>query len=486
MELRKGDAIACEGGSSARVKRGKNKILEMELHLKSLKEKLNTLETMLPHSKTDDDQQDCPKTNEGNLNKDEMCVLQSLAVKEKKLRDEIFKIECKEKEYLQTLSQANVENNINEDKCNFTRIDNSLRSRKGESVEIEKISRLEEYSKKLCNCLRSIKNNRKIWSRQAGDLSKELNCLENSGLKSSQDFGPEGYKTIENKICPCGEPAKCDSCIICNCADWEQNLKIDIDEKREEFNELQQKEVSLVDKKSNCRCFYTSSNSDASSQSLEINNIYQCSLSKMHSEMSIETLSVPSTVDCEIIGNEEDRKNYCCLCKSEDDYQKFCEICLCDWEREYNTNQQLYSVKDDENCHRCNVCNEERFRGGTDFGISINHHCYENCTENLTNILKPTAHHDENKEIREKIPNDLEDKRFLTHSSLVSKCLKIEKTKRKEVIATLMKELNQTPISIRTEIYEQPKKKEQSNFTILTKDLAFGFLILLLTYLLLG
>lgn len=65
MKLRKQDAIACKGGSSARVKRGKNKILEMEHHLKSLKEKLNTLETMLPHSsnyqahesKTDDDQQ---------------------------------------------------------------------------------------------------------------------------------------------------------------------------------------------------------------------------------------------------------------------------------------------------------------------------------------------------------------------------------------------------------------------------------------------
>lgn len=132
--------------------------------------------------------QDCPQTNEENFFKDQMCVLQTLAMKEKKLRDEIFKIECKEKDYLQTLSQANIENNRNEEmqKSNedkyFTRIDNSSKSRKGESVEIEKISRLEEYSKKLCNCLRSILNNRKNWSRQAGDLSKELNCLENSGL----------------------------------------------------------------------------------------------------------------------------------------------------------------------------------------------------------------------------------------------------------------------------------------------------------------
>lgn len=65
----------------------------------------------------------------------------------------------------------------------------------------------------------------------------------------------------------------------------------------------------------------------------------------MHSEMSIETPSIPSTVDDVITGNEEDKKNYCCICKPEDDCQKFCEICLCDWEREYNINQQLYSGK---------------------------------------------------------------------------------------------------------------------------------------------
>lgn len=97
-------------------------------------------------------------------------------------------MECKEKEYLQSLSQANVQNNdeemhkIDKENNDFTQVDNSPRNRKGESVEIEKISRLEEYSKKLCNCLRSIQNNRKIWSQEAGDLSKELNCLENSGL----------------------------------------------------------------------------------------------------------------------------------------------------------------------------------------------------------------------------------------------------------------------------------------------------------------
>lgn len=66
-------------------------------------------------------------------------------------------------------------------------------------------------------------------------------------------------------------------------------------------------------------------------------------MSKIHSEMSIDTPSIPSTVDGVITGNEEDKKNYCCLCKPEDDCQKFCEICLCDWEREYIRNQQLYS-----------------------------------------------------------------------------------------------------------------------------------------------
>lgn len=125
--------------------------------------------------------------DEDKFNEDQVCVLQRLAEKEKKLRDEIFNMECKEKEYLKTLSQTHVQHSNEEmkkveDNNDFTRVDNSLRNRQGESVEKEKISRLEEYSKKLCNCLRSIQNNRKIWSRQAGDLSKELNCLKNSGL----------------------------------------------------------------------------------------------------------------------------------------------------------------------------------------------------------------------------------------------------------------------------------------------------------------
>lgn len=77
------------------------------------------------------------------------------------------------------------------------------------------------------------------------------------------------YLLIKNKI------FQCDSCINCNCADWEQDLKIDIQEKREECNELKQKEVVLTEKKHNCRCFQSSSNSDSSLQSLEINNIYK-------------------------------------------------------------------------------------------------------------------------------------------------------------------------------------------------------------------
>lgn len=44
-----------------------------------------------------------------------------------------------------------------------------------------------------------------------------------------------------------------------------------------------------------------------------------------------------------------------------------------------------------------------------------------------------------------------------------------------------MKEINQTPISIRTEIWEQSQKKRHSRYKILTKDLAFGLFILLLT-----
>ena len=115
----------------------------------------------------------------------EMCLLQSLAIKERKLRDEIFNMECKEKEYLNALSKAQIKQRdkeeIRKDEKQFdlAHVDDSfLMPRKRESGVKEKISRLEEYSKKLCNCLRGIQNNRKEWSQEAEYLSKELTSLE--------------------------------------------------------------------------------------------------------------------------------------------------------------------------------------------------------------------------------------------------------------------------------------------------------------------
>ena len=120
-----------------------------------------------------------------------MCVLKSLAIKEKKLKEEIFSMECKEQKYINALSKVKVNQSDNEeikksedDLPDLTQGDNSSpKSQTGESGVKEKISQLEEYSKKLCQCLKSIQNNRMEWSQEAEYLSKELNGFEdNQGL----------------------------------------------------------------------------------------------------------------------------------------------------------------------------------------------------------------------------------------------------------------------------------------------------------------
>lgn len=75
---------------------------------------------------------------------------------------------------------------------------------------------------------------------------------------------------------------------------------------------------------------------------------------------------------------------------------------------------------DGEKCHVCENCNEERFRGGTDFGISINKECYDNWKENLINIAKPSIREEKNK-MREKNLNDFENISFFTYPSQVPK-----------------------------------------------------------------
>ena len=62
----------------------------------------------------------------------------------------------------------------------------------------------------------------------------------------------------------------------------------------------------------------------------------------MQSEISIATTSIPSTVEDLITGDDEDKRKFCCLCSPEDNCQKFCEICLCEWERKHRANHQLY------------------------------------------------------------------------------------------------------------------------------------------------
>ena len=52
MGMKGQDAISCRGGLGVHVTRGERRILEMERHLKCLKDKLNMLETMLPPSVT--------------------------------------------------------------------------------------------------------------------------------------------------------------------------------------------------------------------------------------------------------------------------------------------------------------------------------------------------------------------------------------------------------------------------------------------------
>lgn len=64
MGISRQDAISCKGGFSAHVRRGENRILEMERHLECLREKLNTLETMLPHSSNDHNDENGPEIDE--------------------------------------------------------------------------------------------------------------------------------------------------------------------------------------------------------------------------------------------------------------------------------------------------------------------------------------------------------------------------------------------------------------------------------------
>ncbi|XP_033222863.1 uncharacterized protein LOC117176712 [Belonocnema kinseyi] len=416
MGIKGQDAISCRGGLGLHKTRGERRIQEMERHLKCMRDKLCILETMLPRSLTNrkiqegepetDGQEDnceggCSNLNGGKEDEEQTCFLKSLAIKENKLREEIFHMECKEKTYLKALSKVKV-NQCDKEEIKKPEDDNlpdlsrsddhSPRSRKGESGVKEKISQLEEYSKKLCQCLRSIQNNRMEWYEEAEYLSKELNVFEDDrGLEEFWGF----YKPERNKEkgddCPCGEPAKCNSCTICTCSEWEEDLKIGLKENPKEVKEPKFIDEQTAKKKSNCDCNCNSSDSK-SSKSFEINDIYNCSFSKMQSEMSIATASIPSTDDL-MIGDANDKKNFCCLCNPEDDCQKFCEICLCEWEQKHRENHKLYLDEYDE----CETCNEERCRGGTDLGILSQELFNNGFRESLLSVINKFTSAPENK-----------------------------------------------------------------------------------------
>ncbi|XP_024946514.1 uncharacterized protein LOC107273397 isoform X2 [Cephus cinctus] len=289
-------------------------------------------------------------------NEEGQCVLQTLAKKEKTLRKQIFEMEFKEEGYMKALWDANksFEQTLDSGK-DFEKIGKDPNDCCKRSCDVkEKISQLEAYGRKLCLNLKSLQKNRAELTQEAAVLSKKLKVtkqdtevdspIESGGIKASNN---------SSSACPCGEPVKCNSCIICSCSEWERDLIGGGDEESEEYGDklapLKEEKVSLPADRCRCGCYETSSESECECGCCENTLGGSCDCEDSESDQTtITTTTIPSTVENAIRSDNQNRNKDCCLCNADQPCNKKCEICQCETDP-----RGIEMMKKEENCAMC-------------------------------------------------------------------------------------------------------------------------------------
>ncbi|XP_048515248.1 uncharacterized protein LOC105686131 isoform X2 [Athalia rosae] len=290
-------AAACYGGLGTYVFKGENRVNDLECHANGLRERLDRLEAMLPNalieangaiqrgerppdylqlSRAEEagsrDVQSCD-CGEARVLEDEppVCMLRVLARKEKRLRKKIYEMEVKEERYKKALAEAG-------------RIFSAGETDGPDDAEIPcaENSSLDEFCKKCCGynervAKLNLPEDPEAWKTLAGQFKAAYKKAEKEGLppgvREPVRITAEKIQAMSNfspESCPCGQPVKCNSCVICSCAEWERDLELGGGDEPPEDSSSDGRESRKVVGKSGsggregcrCGCNETSSESD--------------------------------------------------------------------------------------------------------------------------------------------------------------------------------------------------------------------------------